>query len=355
MVVIVQVVFFILWGFDNVMLLNGWIINGMVYYLGLGNLVFVMKFDFFNDDLMIYIVFNLGVLIYDIVGNFFFGGIFIVQEFVDGIMWIVFYMYFGMIFGLGVYGFVIDVLQVIICYICFFYMNKVIGNVGIDNVVIVIGVVIFVQEINVVYNFVMVFIGNDVWFNILVGMQMMLNFMIENFGIVNILNILGVIVIGFVVVDYIGLVYFFIVVVNFSGMFSLIFMLFVVGSCDVVLIINSNDVDEVSYVINLNGIGGNYFIELIVQFMNFVFFVLCFFCIFGSYIVVIIVFDGYVVFVKEGLFIIGVFVDGIVLMCGDVVGDVKVVFVGINVGFVLYNIFGGKIYYFVVYFYNGQD
>lgn len=342
------------WGFDNVTLPTGWTTTGTAYYTGSGNPAPAIKFDSSDDYLTIYVASNPGALTYDIAGNSFTGGTFTVEESVDGTTWTTLHTFTGTIPGSGTYGSVTDVPQSASRYIRFYYTNKATGNVGVDNVSIAVGAATPEQEINVQYASSSVPTGNDVWFNSPVSTPLTMNFTIENLGTGSALNISNATITGPAAADYTGITFPSTVAAASNGTLSFTFTPSVAGSRDAVLSIMSNDTDEATYTINLNGIGGNYSTEPAAQATNMTLTAPRTFRVMGSFVGASGV-DGYVVLIKEGSAITGVPADGTPLMRGDIVGDARVVSSGPSASFVPHNMLAGKTYYFAVYTYNGQD
>ena len=120
------------------------------------------------------------------------------------------------------------------------------------------------------------------------------------------------------------------------------------------LTINSNDVDEPSYIINLYGIGGDLATEPIVQATNLIFPNVKTYSINASFTPASSV-EGYLFLRKEGSAITAVPSDGTVYQRGDIIGDAQVVFSSNTTSVSPNNIIAGTNYYFTIYTYNGPN
>ena len=132
------------WNFATTTLPSGWSENNVnsvsvpvPYYTGSGNPAPAYKIDATNDALIINFASTPGNLTYDIIGNSFSGGTFIVQESTNGTTWTALHTFTTLAAS---YTTTTDVPNPASRYIRFFYQNKVSGNVGIDNVTIAAGV-----------------------------------------------------------------------------------------------------------------------------------------------------------------------------------------------------------------------
>ena len=124
------------YGFDSLSLPNGWKTKNTAYYSASGNTPPALKFDNSADYLEIHFEESPGVLSYFIVGNLFSGGDFIVEESINGSNWSVIKGYNNLP---TTYTLFHDTLNENTRFIRFKYLNKAIGNVGLDDVSISLG------------------------------------------------------------------------------------------------------------------------------------------------------------------------------------------------------------------------
>lgn len=124
------------YSFDLQSLPSGWMTKNTSYYTGSGNTPPALKFDNSADYLEIHFEESPGVLSYFIVGNLFSGGDFVIEESVTGNNWSVIRVYNNLPTSYTLFQ---DTLNEQSRFIRFKYLNKAIGNVGLDDVSISLG------------------------------------------------------------------------------------------------------------------------------------------------------------------------------------------------------------------------
>jgi len=122
----------VLWDFSTTTLPIGFdSVGNFGFYPASGNPAPAGKFSATGDMLIISFSQPPGNITYDIVGNAFSGGTFLVEESTDSITWITLNTYTA---PPSVYTPMTDIPSVLSRYIRFNYLNKVSGNIGLDNV-----------------------------------------------------------------------------------------------------------------------------------------------------------------------------------------------------------------------------
>ncbi|MEC9209006.1 MAG: endonuclease [Bacteroidota bacterium] len=340
------------WSFPTVNLPAGWTESGTNFYTASGNTPPAMKFDNTDDYLLININSNPGDLTYYLTGNGFSGGTFTVEESDLGSIWTALNTHTSP--PNASYIMFTDVPQATTRFIRFKYTNKVSGNIGLDDVSIALGAATPAQEINVKEGGISIVSGNTYIANSPVSVINPITFMIENLGTLDTLNITSATVSGINSMDFSVISFPSQVAASDSGNLILNFTPSVAGTRIATLTINSNDVDEPSYIINLYGIGGDLASEPIEQATNLVFSDIKTYRINISFTPADSV-DGYLVLRKEGSAITAEPLDGIVYQRGDIIGDAQVVSSDNTTSLFPNNIVAGKNYYFKVFSYNGPN
>lgn len=340
------------WSFTTTTLPTGWTESGTAFYTGSGNTPPAMKFDGTGDYLIINFASAPGALTYYLAGNTFSGGTFTVEESANGTTYTTLHSHTAP--PAGTYQQYTDNPNSLTRYIRFIYTNKVSGNIGLDDVSIAAGAATPAQEINVKYGSATIVSGGTQTVNSPVATMTPLVFTIENLGTANTLNVSSAVISGANAADFVVASPTFPTTVAATSNQSLTvnFTPAAAGTRTAVLTINSDDADEAAYIINLNGIGGNFATEPASQPTNLVFSNVKSYRITGSFTGSGA--DGYLVLRKKGSAITGVPVDGTTYVRGDIVGDAQVVYSGTPTGFVPNNIVASTAYYFVVYAYNGS-
>ena len=340
------------WSFTTTNLPTGWSESGTMFYAASGNTPPAMKFDNTGDYLLINFNSNAGNLTYYLTGNSFAGGTFTVEESNLGTVWTTLHSHTSP--PSATYAMFTDVPLASTRFIRFIYTNKVSGNIGVDDVNITIGAATPEQEINVKQGATTIVSGGSYFTSSSVTSMTPSTFTIENLGTLNTLNIASATISGTNAADFSVASFPSSVLATSTGNLVLNFTPVASGTRTAILTIASNDADESSYIVNLNGVGGNLATEPSSQASNLVFSNVKTYRINASFTGIPAV-DGYLVLRKKGSPITGVPVDGTVYQRGDIVGDAQVVFSRNATSFTPNNIIAGTTYYFAVYTYNGPN
>ena len=340
------------WSFTTTNLPTGWSESGTMFYAASGNTPPAMKFDNTGDYLLINFNSNAGNLTYYLTGNSFAGGTFTVEESNLGTVWTTLHSHTSP--PSATYAMFTDVPLATTRFIRFIYTNKVSGNIGVDDVNITIGAATPEQEINVKQGATTIVSGGSYFTSSSLASMTPSTFTIENLGTLNTLNIASATISGTNAADFSVASFPSSVLATSTGNLVLNFTPAASGTRTAVLTIASNDADEASYIVNLNGVGGTLATEPSSQATNLVFSNVKTYRINASFTGTAAV-DGYLVLRKKGSPITGVPVDGTVYQRGDIVGDAQVVFSRNSTSFTPNNIIAGTTYYFAVYTYNGPN
>jgi endonuclease I len=340
------------WSFTTTNLPTGWSESGTMFYAASGNTPPAMKFDNTGDYLLINFNSNAGNLTYYLTGNSFAGGTFTVEESNLGTVWTTLHSHTSP--PSATYAMFTDVPLATTRFIRFIYTNKVSGNIGVDDVNITIGAATPEQEINVKQGATTIVSGGSYFTSSSVASMSPSTFTIENLGTLNTLNIASATISGTNAADFSVASFPLSVLATSTGNLVLNFTPAASGTRSAVLTIASNDADEASYIVNLNGVGGTLATEPSSQASNLVFSNVKTYRINASFTGTAAV-DGYLVLRKKGSPITGVPVDGTVYQRGDLVGDAQVVFSRNSTSFTPNNIIAGTTYYFAIYTYNGPN
>ena len=340
------------WSFTTTNLPTGWSESGTMFYAASGNTPPAMKFDNTGDYLLINFNSNAGNLTYYLTGNSFAGGTFTVEESNLGTVWTTLHSHTSP--PSATYAMFTDVPLATTRFIRFIYTNKVSGNIGVDDVNITIGAATPEQEINVKQGATTIVSGGTYFTSSSLASMTPSTFTIENLGTLNTLNIASATISGTNAADFSVASFPSSVLATSTGNLILNFTPAASGTRTAILTIASNDADESSYIVNLNGVGGNLATEPSSQASNLVFSNVKTYRINASFTGTAAV-DGYLVLRKKGSPITGVPVDGTVYQRGDIVGDAQVVFSRNSTSFTPNNIIAGTTYYFAVYTYNGPN
>jgi endonuclease I len=340
------------WSFTTTNLPTGWSESGTMFYAASGNTPPAMKFDNTGDYLLINFNSNAGNLTYYLTGNSFAGGTFTVEESNLGTVWTTLHSHTSP--PSATYAMFTDVPLATTRFIRFIYTNKVSGNIGVDDVNITIGAATPEQEINVKQGATTIVSGGTYFTSSSVASMTPSTFTIENLGTLTTLNIASATISGTNAADFSVASFPSSVLATSTGNLVLNFTPAASGTRSAVLTIASNDADEASYIVNLNGVGGTLATEPSSQASNLVFSNVKTYRINASFTGTAAV-DGYLVLRKKGSPITGVPVDGTVYQRGDIVGDAQVVFSRNSTSFTPNNIIAGTTYYFAIYTYNGPN
>lgn len=339
------------WSFTTTTLPTGWTENESVFYTGSGNTPPTKKFDSTGDYLIIHFASNPGNLTYYLAGNSFSGGTFTVEESEFGTVWTTLHTHTAP--PAGTYTQYTDVPLSASRYIRFIYTNKVSGNIGLDDVNIAAGAATPAQEINVKQGAMTILTGGTYTMSSPVSTMTPTTFSVENLGTTNTLNISSATISGTNAADFSVASSPSTVAALATGNLVVNFTPSAAGTRTAILTIASNDADEASYIVNLNGIGGSFATEPSAQPTNMVLSNVKTYRLAGSFTPSASA-SGYLVLRKKGSAITGVPVDGTIYQRGDIVGDAQVVFSANATSFVPNNIVASTGYYFAVYAYNGS-
>ncbi|MBN8696587.1 MAG: endonuclease [Bacteroidetes bacterium] len=344
------------WNFATTTLPTGWSetnvnTTSQPYYTGSGNPAPAYKLDATGDILMVNVASTPGNLTYDLTGNSFSGGTFLIQESANGSTWNT----LRTITAPGAsYAPYTETLNSASRYVRFYYQNKVSGNIGLDNVSITAGVSA-AQEISIKQGTTTIVNGGTYSFSSPVSTLTPVTFTVYNLGLA-ILNVSSASISGPAAADYsVATATPFTVsgqsntslVVNFTPSSS--------GTRDAILTIANDDVNANPYIINLDGIGGTLATEPTAQATNLTFSNVKSYHITGSYTAASGSPDGYIILRKTGSAVTDVPIDGTVYKRGDLIGSSQVVAVGNVTGFFPNNIVANTTYHFAVFAYNGTS
>jgi endonuclease I len=242
-------------------------------------------------------------------------------------------------------------------YIRWNFTTKVSGyNVAIDDISISEGIAA-VQDINVWYNTTNILTnGTTVAYNSPVGTPLTLNFLVRNVGLAT-LNVSSINFTGANASDY--------SVVSPSIPFSvnaqsnqsvtISFNPSANGSRIAAMVIASNDPDEASYTINLNGVGGSSASEPINQPSALTFSNIKSYRAAYSFVNAVGGADGYIVLYKKSLTALtDAPTDGLSYSRGDIIGSSKVAYVGTSTLNIIPNVWASSVYQLAVFAYNGS-
>lgn len=338
------------WSFTTTTLPAGWTESGTGLYSASGNTPPAMKFDGTGDYLEINVASSPGDLTYYLTGNSFSGGTFTVEESDLGTVWTTVRSITAP--PNGSYSLFTDALQASSRYVRFFYTNKSSGNIGLDDVNITAAAATPQQEINVLQGANTIVSGGSYSWSSPVSTMTPVSFTIENLGTANTLNIASATITGAASGDFSVATFPATVAAGSNDVLTVNFTPSIAGTRDAILTIVSDDADEASYIINLNGIGGSFATEPTVDPTNLTFNNVKTYRLTGAFTPAAGV-DGYIVLRKNGSAVTGVPADGVVYERGDVIGDGQVVFVGDYTSFVPNNIIASTNYNFAIFPYNG--
>lgn len=322
------------------------------YYTASGNTPPALKFDGTGDILTINFASSPGDLTYYLAGNSFSGGTFLVEESANGTSWTTLHTHTSP--SAGTYTMYTDAPNSATRYIRFNYSNKVTGNIGLDDVNIAEGIATPSQEINVQQSSTTIVTGGTYITSSPVSTMLPITFTIQNVGTTNTLNISSVDITGVNASDFV--VGSFPATVSALGNENLVinFTPSASGTRTAIVTINSDDADEAAYVININGIGGQYATEPTAQPTNMVFSNLTTYR-FSTVFTAASGAEGYLVLRKKGSPITDLPVDGVSYQRGDAIGASQVVLSSNSTSFYPNNIIANSDYYFAVFSYNGSD
>lgn len=344
------------WSFTNTTLPTGWsaIDPTPSYYAASGNTPPAYKFDATGDQIIIFFASNPGNVTYYLAGNSFTtGGIFLVEESVNGTSWTTLHSHTAP--PAATYTLYTDVPNSTSRYIRFNYSVKVGGNIGVDDVTIAAGAAGPAQEINIKQGGTTIVTGGTYTPNSSVGVNTPTTFTVENLGTATTLNITSATISGTNASDFNVSSTPSTVSATSTGNLIVDFTPAAAGTRNAILTIVSDDADENPYIINLYGIGGTYASEPTAQATNLTFSNIKSYTLSASFTAASPAPEGYIVLRKKGSAITDSPADGSVYQRGDMIGSSKVVYSGTATSFTPNNIVASTGYYFAVFTYNGPS
>lgn len=339
------------WSFTTTALPTGWTQSGTAFYTSSVPTPPACKFDNTGDMVTINFASAPGNLTYYLTGNSFSGGTFIVEESVAGTTWTTLHTFTSP--PAATYTLFTDIPNPASRFIRFNYTNKVLGNIGIDDVTINAGAAGPTQEINIKQGVTTIVTGGTYTANSPVSTLLPTTFTIENLGTANTLNISSVVITGPASTDFTVGSAPTTVATTSTGNLVINFTPSVAGSRNAIITINSNDADEAAYVINFNGIGGAFASEPTAQATALTFSNIKSYRFNASFTPASGSPSGYIILRRTGSAITDIPVDGTVYQRGDVIGNSMVVTSGTATAFAPNNIVASTNYYFSVFTYNG--
>jgi len=341
------------WGFATPTMPTGWSQSGTLFYTSTGPLQPTCKLDNTGDYVQIFFASSPGALTYRMAGNSFSGGTFTVQESIDGTSWTALHTHTSL--ADQDYQLFTDMPLSTSRYIRFFYTQKSLGNVGLDDVNIAVGAAGPEQEINVKQGATTIVNGGTHTASSAVSTTLPITFTIENLGTANALNLSNVAISGANAGDFaISGTAPTTVAANGTANLVIDFTPSGAGTRNGTITISNDDADENPYIVNIYGIGGSLASEPASQATNLTFPLVKTYRVKGSFTAAASAPEGYIVLRKKGSAITGVPTDGTVYDRGDIVGDAQVVFSGLQTTFVPNNIIASSDYHFAVFAYNGD-
>ena len=338
------------WDFATTTLPTGWSsAGGFTYYAASGSPAPAAKFQATGDMLTIFFSSTPGNLTYDIAGNSFSGGTFLVQESVSGTVWTTLHSFTTLA---SPYTTFTDVPSSATRYIRFNYSNKVTGNVGLDNVNIALGFST-TQQINVLQGATSIVNGGTYSLSSPVFTMTPTTFTIQNLGTVGTLNIAGVTISGPAAADYSVASFPASVSASSTGNMVINFTPSVAGTRAAVINIANNDPTNATYLINMYGVGGTLATEPTTQATAMAFTSVKSYHLNAAFTPATGSPDGYLVLRRNGSPVTDIPVDGVTYQRGDVIGNSKVVFSSTATAFYPNAIEANTTYYFAVFTYNG--
>jgi hypothetical protein len=346
------------WNFATTTLPTGWSevnVNSSVspYYPASGNPAPAYKMDATGDMLIINFNSNPGNLTYDLTGNGFAGGTFLIQESITGSAstWTTLSTVTNP--PSATYSSYTVALTPASRYVRFNYSNKSAGNIGLDNVMIAAGAAGPAQEINVKQGTTTIVNGGSYIANSPVATMTPITFAIENLGTTNTLSITTATITGANASDFVLATVPSSVAALGSSNLVINFTPASAGTRTAILTIGNDDSDENPYIINLTGIGGSFATQPSAQPTSLAFSNVKSYRLTANFTAATGNPDGYIILRKEGSAITDLPTDGKPYKRGDTVGTAVVVNAGNITAFIPKATIGGKTYYFSVFSYNG--
>ena len=243
-------------------------------------------------------------------------------------------------------------------YLRWYFLNKISGfNIALDDVYIT-AAPTTAQEINIKQGGNTILSGsNSALFNSAVGTTTVVNFVIENLGTVSPLTINSFSLSGTAASEFTVTAPAApsTITASSNATLALAFNPTVAGTRSAVLTINNDDADEGMYVINLNGVGGNYASEPSAQASGLTISNIKSYRAAASFSPAAGSPEGYIIFKKQGSSAItDLPSDGVAYQIGDAVGSCKVIYVGTGTAIGLSNIYAGLPYQLAIFTFNGS-
>lgn len=340
------------WGFATATLPTGWSSSGsgFSYYAGSGSPAPAAKFSATGDKLVIAFTTTPGNLTYNLAGNSFSGGTFLVEESVNGIAYTTLHSFTSP--PVSTYTPFTDIPNGASRYIRFNYSNKVTGNIGVDTVKIAAGIST-TQQINVQQGVTTILNGGTYALSSPVLTMTPTTFTVQNLGTVGTLNISGVTITGPAAADYSVASFPASVTASSSGSMVINFTPSLPGTRAAAINIASNDPTAPTYIINMYGVGGTLATEPTLQATAMNFTSVKSYHLNAAFTAATGSPEGYIVLRRNGSPVTDVPVDGTDYMRGDVIGNSKVVYSSNATAFYPNAIEANTTYYFAVFSYNG--
>jgi hypothetical protein len=343
------------WSFPTTIFPNGWSTNEVTpsYYTASGFNPPAYKFDATGDIVTVYFADAPGVVTYYLAGNSFADGEFRVEESVDGVSWSTLHSFTGSIST--TYTQFSDIADAESRYIRFNYINKVTGNIGLDEVVINPAAATADQEISIEFDLQVLVNGGTSIVNSPVGVETTYFLLVKNLGTGDVLNISSASFSGIDAADFNIIVYPNTVNAGSEENISFSFTPASAGTKIAALTIGNDDADESSFVINFNGIGGELATEPSAQATNLTFGNVKTFNMNASFSPASPAAEGYLILKKKGNSILDEPTDGVVYERGDYIGSSIVVASSVENSFYPTDIVANTQYAYKVFAYNGPN
>ncbi len=336
---------------------NGWTASAAAYYTASGNPAPALKIDGTGKNLIINVASSPGVMTFDLMGNSFSGaGSFEVQESVDGAAYSTNKVYDISNMPTTAYTSQSVTLSAATRYIKFIYIQKTVGNIGLDNIVVNAAAVTNQQmEVNVSGSAVSNNSTESTGAN--VGSSSVIPFKIKNTGSADPLTVSTITISGTDASDFsLDVTPTFPLTIAGLGEenIGIKFTPSAAGTRTAVVTITSNDLDFPTFTLNVIGYGDNLATEPVSQPTALTFSNVKTYRIIGTFTSSPNT-DGYLILRKKGTAITEVPVDGVSYLPGDMIGGAKVVQSSASTTFVPNDIIASSDYHFSVFAYNGAS
>ena len=334
--------------FTDINFPNGWTKTGTSIY-STGYTPPSLKFDNTNDKLVIHFKSSPGILSYYLKGNSFSNGVFNIEESVNGVDWNLLHSYSNAPAG---YQLFTDIPKTASRFIRFIYSNKVNGNIGLDDVKIVIVGPTPEQEINVQYNSINFQTNSNISVSSSLLLPKQINISIQNLGSLENLNFSSSLISGENASDFSIRSQPTLIKAKETFDLTLDFTPSELGSRKCMLTFYTNDIDEPVFNLIIYGIGGDLASEPLSQPFNLFFKSIKTYRISASFSEGNNA-EGYLVLKKINGEINEIPEDGKEYQRGDFIGNAQVVSSSELVNFSPNGIEANTNYYFSIFSYNG--